>query len=174
MSTKNKLVLAIFVLIIVCILYSICLWFLFFFKDKTKEYVNREQEYITDIESQKFIENTIKEIGDDLNLLSESVIKKEEEIVFIEFIESLAKENNLNLIIASVDEIKKDVFNELNFKIAVEGTWTSVMKFVSLLENSKYRLIFKQMSISLIENTSVSRSQKWRASIDFIAVKSNS
>lgn len=113
----------------------------------------------------KVIAETNKE---EISILRGFFIKKGDEVKFIEDIENLGKESNVEFKIDSIDVApgQADVFKEdVIVKVYFEGNWQSVMKFVYGLERLQFGVMTKNLSLEA-QSKGV-----WSGSIQFIVFR---
>jgi hypothetical protein len=102
------------------------------------------QELEAQKSSVKAIQNVLKGSEAEVALIESYFVSEDGAVDFIEYLEGLGREALVNLSIQSVEENKDSVRvpekSELKFKIAVQGSWRSVYRFLHILEKIPYHV----------------------------------
>lgn len=138
------------------LVYTVGLIFLF---SKIKEvedfYYNSGSE---SFKQQKFL--TIKPIfeanKEGIEILRNLFIKKNDEVGFINQLESLAKKSQIKFEILNIDVEKKEGLNfeSLNVQMNIEGNWNDVVAFVYKLEKMDLALFVDKISLDKLSSGS--------------------
>jgi len=111
-------------------------------------------------------------------------ISKDGVVKFLNLIQSISTENKLTSTVVAVDEkpsvLYPEIFETLNIKMEVFGTWADVLHFSTLVELLPYKVLISRVSLeklpsdgssvsSGLKKTTVSR--PWRGVLDFSVVK---
>jgi len=141
-NKSSKIVLgSILLLFILC-----CAIFYFLYNDIKTKNINSSttlntlsaqkemQDYV--FSTKKLLENVV----DDTEVLKSFILAKDEDVLFIEGLESVAKNNNLTIVIDSLNientkELAPSGVAILKVKLKVKGSWASVYRFLSLTES---------------------------------------
>lgn len=146
------------IFIILAILFFGTLWFLGYSNFK-KSIVVIKEGYQTIYENQRLknnideIRSSYEKIKPDIDSVNGYFITKDEEVGFIENIESLAKENKLEVEITSINiekdpELAKNNLEYLVVKVNTKGFFDGTYKFLSLVEMLPYHMFINKFSIS--------------------------
>lgn len=88
----------------------------------------------------------LKERQGDLARIESVFIKKAGAVDFVEELEILAKRTN-NSFVIDLDETKSREENKLIFRMAVDGTLNSVLKYLKLLELLPYKIEIENLTL---------------------------
>ena len=90
----------------------------------------------------------------EIDTLNSFFVEKEGEVVFIEKLETVAKNTGVKIEINSIQIGKKetgiDFIENLELKVRFEGEWSAVAKFLSALENMPHAISIYGSRIDLI------------------------
>lgn len=134
------------------------IWF-FGYKYFQKSVILIREDYQTFYENQRVKDNindirfSYQKIKPDIDSVNGYFITKDEEVRFIENIESLARENKLEVEISSINiekdqNIQKDGLEYLVIKVNTRGSWEGTYKFFGLIEMMPYHIFINKFSIS--------------------------
>jgi len=148
-----------------------CLIFLFLYKkidDNRKMSEKAKIEWqieATRREEIRSLERSIRAIEKERNLLESHFARSSNVVPFLNTIERLALAANLKSEIISVDILKDR--NGLAVAVKTSGSFESIYKFLTLLENSPYELEFPSADIkntgALIVSGKKNRTPRWEA-----------
>jgi len=136
--------------------------FLFLYQaidNKNKESQLKEEQWQTEMsrrEGIKTLDNTIKMVEGDRLQLETHFAQSSDIVPFLDTIEGLAPKAGAKAEVTSVD-IAKDS-NALVVSLKASGTFASLYKFLTLLENSPYELDF--MGVEMHKDTGVTTTGK--------------
>lgn len=103
------------------------------------------------------IRSSYQKIKPDIDSVNGYFITNSEEVRFIENIESLAKENKLEVEISAINidknpDLAKNGLEYLVLKVNTKGSWEGIYKFLNSLEVLPYHISISKFSISKIED----------------------
>lgn len=112
----------------------------------------------------------ISEYEETQSLIDGYFLEKQKADLFVEFLENLGKENNTELTVKSIEiDNKKDGL--ISLKIFIYGDFNSVVKTISLLENSNYSIsinnLYLNKELSSGEASQLDNGVFWGADISF-------
>ncbi|MDP3710369.1 MAG: hypothetical protein Q8R29_01450 [bacterium] len=99
----------------------------------------------------RLAEATMGERSDDLARINKVLINKEKPVDFVEDLEGLAKASG-NLFVIDLDENKSGESKDLFFRLAVDGTEKSVMRYLKALELMPYKISIKELALQQIDS----------------------
>ncbi|MFA6355184.1 MAG: hypothetical protein WCW65_02040, partial [Candidatus Paceibacterota bacterium] len=67
------------------------------------------------------------------------IIETSKVYLFVEYLENLGIENNVDLVVNSVDVLKTEK-NKISVNLNITGDFTNIMKSIATLENSPYNI----------------------------------
>lgn len=113
---------------------------------------------------------TLKVVADEnyekIDFVNKYFVEKGDELVFIEDIESVAKNLNIKFSIASITPVKPSSeggeSKEISVKMNMEGSWNSIASFVDRIEKLSFGV--------LVQNFSIDKQSGgvWGGSIEFL------
>ena len=137
--------------------------------------INKIENSYNDIESSIYKQErvwTLKALAEnnkeDIKTLRDFFIQKEDEVYFIEAIESTARKSGVLFEIASINEKPKegDTFEQdILVKIDVEGSWPNILSLLDLLEKMPFGVSIENI------NLDVDSASKWSGFIELILFK---
>ncbi len=119
--------------------------FVFFFKIiknkniHTSVVISTIEEKIINNDNKEAILNKYNEIEDEHEIINGHFVDATNIDVFVEYLEKLGSEKNINTTVNSVELSKKEK-NMILVKISLEGDVKNIMQVVSLIENSPYQI----------------------------------
>ncbi len=151
--------------IILIILTFLCfgaIWFFAYKKFKELTFTIKEN-YQSLYEDQKIknnisdIRSSYQKIKPDIDSINSYFLTKDQEVVFIENLESFAKDNKLDVEISSINIEKDQVLAKNNLvylvvKINIKGSWEGIYRFLNLVEMLPYHIFINKFSISKPED----------------------
>lgn len=160
-----------FLLSIVFLLFS-CFVFIFLYKGINNNR-NETQQLQTELQAEEAkrmeinsLENSIKNIGEDKDLLESHFIKSSNVVPFLNTLERLAINAGLKPEVTSVD-ISKDKSNLLVL-LKTTGEFSATYKFLLLLENSPYEIELSSVDMRNLDTQNASGntvfSSQWKTS----------
>jgi len=127
---------------------------------------NEESRVIT-------LRQTVDSFQKDQSLLDSLFVPNDKVADFIQSIESLADTSGVTHTISldiqpdsSLSSYNKEL---LQFHMTTSGTWKNSIRFISLLENTPYKLYIG--SVELSQDTGGKRGSAWNGNFDFTVVK---
>ncbi|KND46713.1 MAG: hypothetical protein AB201_02635 [Parcubacteria bacterium C7867-006] len=126
------------------------------------------------------MQNMLNSMSSNVEAINSSVVSSDADVQFIEYLESLAKENRVNLKIDNLSfedsAILKDS-NVTNFKIKANtsGPWSGTYAFISKLESMQYKV--KINKFSAVSQTTdlgdqVTKSTgEWKSNFEMVVLK---
>lgn len=164
-KTNTKIFTALFLLL------SISVYSFMFFVTKSKidsielAYSNTASSIAREEDARK-IKSVAEENSGDIDFLMKYFVAKGDEVVFIEDVESLAKDSGIKFIITSITPVKAPGENseskEISVKVNIEGAWSSMMSFLDGLEKLPFGV--SVLSFSLDK----SGGKGWSGNVEFI------
>lgn len=136
-----------------------------------------KEEYVTSTKK------TLEDLDPDLTRINNSIVAAGADIGFIESLETLAKENGIEITINSLsleDDIKfiTTGVNILNIKAETSGGWKGTYKFISQLESLPVKIRIKSFSLetsgsslSTDPKKPLSAENTWKASFEMGVLK---
>lgn len=117
-------------------------WFLFFknIKSSRERIIGLEKEILENgnwIQNVKVLEKALEELKTERQAIEKAMVAENDLVGFIEFLESLAVKNNLELAIGSASLPQKKE-EPLSFSLNLAGSFASLARFNILLENSPF------------------------------------
>lgn len=112
------------------------------------------------ISNSKEIEKTLERSRDNYNKLQNVFLNEGSLVVFIKEMESFARQSGVELDIRSVSLSKKEGSLPV-FTIFLDGPFSSLCKYLYLLENTKYQLAFQRLNLQKDEK------EGWGANLVF-------
>lgn len=103
----------------------------------------------------KSLEKTLENLNEEIDVVNRSFIDSDGSIDFIEYIEDLGKKTDVGILIKDVNEsdaVDIEKKSELRFKVAIQGEWKHVYRFLAILENAPNIIVFE--SVELRKNIS--------------------
>jgi len=160
MTTKNKINLSLFSLLIITFCLAVFLVLPIFknIQKNSKELISGKEKLLL---SQKRIENIENfkqiyyQIKPDLEKMGGAFVETEMPLSFISFLEKTAHDCGLDINISSLppEGTKEDTGPSLSFQLNSASSFPNLFKFLEKLENSSYLIQIKNLSISrLTEN----------------------
>lgn len=159
----------------------------FFFKDlKAKNKNIGELDYYlsTDLEREKYAIDTqrlLQNLESDIQLVKNSFIASGGDIEFIETLESIARQNGLQISIDSLvleGDTKNASTTSMLFRVkaSASGSWAGVYKFINQLESLKYKIKINALSFSGASatqdvETGTPSQNTWRTDFDIRVLK---
>lgn len=101
----------------------------------------------------KLLDHSVKIITDERSLLETHFARSSDVVPFLDTMENLALKVGANAQVTSVD-VSKDNVN-LTIGLKASGTFSSLYRFLTLLENSAYQLDFLAMDMRSAANVDV-------------------
>jgi len=148
-------------------------WFWFFNKVKSSQEKSAQlQKEISENESRiknlNVLEKTLEELARERQAIEKAVVAEKDLVGFIEFLESLAEKNNVELTIGSAVLPQKTEKQEevLSFSLNLAGSFAALAGFNILLENSPFGVNVEAGQIrklSLDEKKSKKTNKDWEA-----------
>lgn len=107
---------------------------------------NTRYEYLVSMQK------LVKDIEGDIKKIDDSVVPKSGDVAFIENIESLARKNNLKIVIESLNLVsdpkaESSPVATLNIKANIEGLWSDMYLFVSEIESLPVKVKVSKISL---------------------------
>ncbi len=146
--------------LLVCALFGFAYlgWFLFGRITAAAEAARAAQYELAQLDAQQRqiseIAKEYEEVKPNLPFLERLLLPREEKLPFIMLVERLVQETGIAHIIDTVEDVsasggtKANGQNAIVFNINVRGEFSRVMRFVYLLENERYYLSLKKVSIA--------------------------
>lgn len=141
-------------------------------------------------ESAESVQKALLESENDIDLINNYFVGAESTVSFIEYVEDLARQVNVDISIQNVEkvDIKTAGKELLRFKLAVQGNWKGVYRYTALLEEIPYDIILqsaelrKTMSGEILPKSEVSTAtpegkvvkaedNSWRGDFEFTVLK---
>ncbi|MEK7113700.1 MAG: hypothetical protein AAB873_02635 [Patescibacteria group bacterium] len=104
------------------------------------------------------LKNLLKEVDKEKSLLDSHFIQNPDVVPFLTTVENLAKKVNLQIEVASVNVNEKEP--ALLVGVKTSGSFGNIYRFITLLENSAYDLVFVSADMKTIEDGLVNRVSK--------------
>ena len=128
------------------------------------------------------MQNILDDLAPDLNNLNNSVVKSgvDGNVEFIEYLESLARENGIdisndNLSIEDVQGIKNANVSLFKIKSNTKGSWKGTYAFLAQLESLSYRVRINKFSLTniteKIEGETKKQPQQWQTVMEISVLK---
>ena len=114
----------------------------------------------------KLLDRSMKNMEDDIKLLDTHFAKSSDVVPFLDTIESLATKTGSSAEVLSVNiPIDSDI---LEVGIRVDGSFSSLYKFITLLENSPYEIKFDAIDLvqTSIDSSGVKKSYGWSTNLN--------
>ena len=108
----------------------------------------------------KSVDTLIKSIKNDQALVENHFTSGSGVVPFLDNIEGLAPKVGAEAEISSIDILSGDT-SGLVVEVKVSGSFSSIYRFLNLLENSPYELDFISMNINIAEKTEKIKTYKW-------------
>jgi len=89
-----------------------------------------------------------------LQRIDRAILDPQNPLGFIEFLENLASEENVNLIISPLSPSKEPEFKTLSAQLALEGKFINTLNFINKMENGAYLVSAQNLTV---EHTGVSK-----------------
>ncbi len=106
---------------------------------------DKRQEYL--VSTQKLV----KSVEQDIANINNSIIPKQNDVKFIEGIETMAKDNNLKIEINSLftqnDEVASTTATILSMKVKTTGGWSGTYKFLAEIESLPFKIKIGNMTM---------------------------
>ncbi len=123
------------------------------------------------------MQKLVKDIEVDIKKIDESIVPKSGDVGFIEKIESLAKKNNLNIQIESLNltsdpKAENSTVSTLKIKASVDGSWLNMYMFVSEIESLPIKIKVNRFSLKNKDEIPADRTKmaglgkEWRGSFE--------
>ncbi len=107
-----------------------------------------------------------EENAEEIEMLSKYFVPKGDEVVFIEDVESLAKNSGIKFDITSIAPIKVQgdsaESKEISVKMNIEGSWNSMISFFDGLEKLPFGISTQSFSLDKPSGAS------WKGSLEFL------
>lgn len=113
--------------------------------EKEKEVLNLRKEEISILENFNQVKEIQKE-REKIEKIKEALFNPENPVPFIEFVENLAKEENLEFSLNTKED--KNQKEKVIFSIAFSGELENIFNFLKKLENSPYFLRIESLKLS--------------------------
>lgn len=145
-------------------------WFLFFNKVKSSQARSAQlQKEISEsenrIESVNVLKKTLEELEIERQAIEKAVVAENDLVGFIEFLESLARKNDVDLAIGSAFLPQKKE-EALSFNLNLAGSFAALARFNILLENSPFGINVETSQIRKMspdEKKTKKTSKDWEA-----------
>jgi len=143
-------------IISLCFLLLSCLGYLFLYKkiqdnNLTSRAIEAELQMDTSRKDEiKALDRLLKTVQEERVLLDAHFIQSSDVVPFLDTIEKLAPKVNAEAHVTLVD-LSKDG-SSLTVGVEANGTFASLYKFITLLENSPYELEFMSMNMQKLED----------------------
>ncbi len=140
-------------LVIFFILYFIILPKVNFIRKNSKAISERriflEEQYIR---ARNFKKNNeeMKLVDEDIERLDEVFVAYDKDLQFIETLENLASDNNINqkISLGKIESEEKNEFEDITLEISAEGSFLNIMKYLISLETLNYYINISSLNIS--------------------------
>jgi hypothetical protein len=104
---------------------------------------------------------TVENISAEINAIDNSIVSKNDEVGFIESLESLARENGLSIEISSLTldnsaSLASSTMNILNVKAKTSGSWLGNYTFLSRLESLPFKVKINMVGLTNSSSGAVS------------------
>ncbi len=99
--------------------------------------------------------------------------KKGDVVNFVEKLESLVSQDDLDLEVNSIilDQNDENEIQKMKISLSVGGRWSDIIYFLTLLENIPYKIEFSQIGVGRDIGSLEKRVSKWSASVVFNVLK---
>ena len=182
---NNKKSFTILILSIIALILALCI-FVFIFKvienknTHTTSVLTVIEEKIKEKENMASLEKEFDKIQDINTTINKYLLDPNQIDIFVPFLEKFGTDANTEVSVKSVGVIPKEK-NKILVKISIVGTFTNVMKTISLLENSSYQIDILdtylnktlQESVSSNKTKTVSKDPVWQGSVSFSIITSS-
>ena len=104
------------------------------------------------------LERTLVEKRPQLDIIDGAFLTPQQVVEFIQTLERAAAESNIDLVISSAEIATGESENPTqhsNFSISATGNFTKIYEYITLLENTPYRIEIEQASFDSTDNGTV-------------------
>ena len=123
------------------------------------------------------LRHLVQESQGDIDTLNSLIIPKDGDVLFIEKVESLAKNSGLsvtidNLNLEEIPSLSENGMSILHIRLKGQGTWSAVYLFVSKLESIPFKIKIDRLVMG-VSNTDTSKNLKsnWQMGADLSVLK---
>ena len=116
-----------------------------------------------DLENVNKYREDLEYLNENRDLSSTLVVTDDNRVTFIENIENMAAEQNLELEIGTYSvtgKNKADNKNKIFLQINVKGSYDGFMKFLYKLQNSRYEILLEELNLERFEESKVKNMQE--------------
>lgn len=162
---KSNHLIKIIIFLSICSLVLLAAYFFLFMDIKKKnENISEQMQYLSSEISREDYAVTTQKLLDglksDISRIKSSIVPVSGEVVFIEGLEAIARQNNLTINIDSivVDGDQKNsstTITTLKIKASTKGSWTNTYKFISQLEFLPYKIKLNSLVLSKADDVGV-------------------
>jgi len=159
---KKSLIFSIIILIISFLVFFYLLKGINDNKDTTEVIQKEWQTEATYRDNIRFIANLVKNIEPQINSLETHFVQSSDVVPFLNTVEKLAKEVNAEAEVVSVNVAKDSP--TLLVEMKAQGSFETIYKLITLLENSPYIIEFTSVDIQDV-STITNKNNEWTASL---------
>ncbi len=171
MKSTKRLILTVVIALGALGVYAAVFWSIYSIADDTNRLAQETADSQERISEERKLNNLAKDIRPSSDQLESVVVAKDGDIHFIESLETLGKEQGVDLSIVSVDESQGAKFNNLVFRIAATGSWERLVHLVNLLELMPYKTAIQSVAFNLPEDTPQKKSLGWSLAVQMTVAK---
>lgn len=136
----------------ICLIFSVgCLVFLFnIVKNKnihTSTVLDTLEKKIKEKENIGVLNSKMKELEEYQNKIDSFVVNVSKVDTFVEYLENLGLNNNVDLVVKSVDSPKNEK-NKIVVTVSMTGGFSDIMKGISSLEYSSYNIVINTIYLN--------------------------
>lgn len=149
-------------ILITFLTYSLIIFLIFYFIILPKvNFIRKNSQAISErrifleeqyIRTRNFKKNNeeMKLVDEDINKLDDLFVDFNEDLQFIETLENLASNNNINqkISLGEIDGEEKNEFEKISLEISAEGSFLNIMKYLISLETLNYYINISSLDIS--------------------------
>jgi Tfp pilus assembly protein PilO len=102
------------------------------------------------------IKNRQQQAEEIIKYLDSLYVSEDNAVAFIEYIESLANDSEVDLNIQNfkIDETEDVDYNKMNMNINARGSWSQINRFVIMMENLNYSVHIDEFSLKVNQEES--------------------
>lgn len=150
--------------------------------DSIYAFENAAKNQVANHEDKVALKNLLDEVKPDVITLKTRIIDKGGTVPFINSIEALGRQSGAKANINSVGvspATEGDSYEQLNFSVSTEGSWSQVYTFLSMVESLPYKVAIPTVSLSqslyseagVASTTKAKTVTQWKGAYTFSVLK---
>lgn len=181
MKHHSRISLIHIIFLVTLVIYGCVWWWLRTVMVDIEQSAERAHEYKEKMQQELSVRTLLNQTRPDIDILSRTVLAKDGDVDFIEYLETLAKQQQVTLVIASVREETMPSFDMRRFQLTAKGSWSSVMRFLQLVEQMPIYTSVQNIGLTMQDSIAMAPSGKssslkktfptWQLALEFVVYK---